>query len=315
MNGDFTKTSGHRPADRRYEYAQELAARGETEAAIDLLRQAAEIAPEWPAIPFALAGLHARNGDRGAALEFYKRTLALDPQDRQGALVKMQLLGAASADGLPPAYVEALFDQYAQRFDTHLVEKLAYSVPRQIAELLRARKPDFRPARILDLGCGTGLAAEFFAGQAQWIEGVDLSAGMLAEARKKNLYQRLRQADLADWAREDGGREDGTQSPFDLIVSADVFAYFGALDGLIAAAARNMAPGGVLIFSAQRLLPSSDYHLSGYQLGEGHRFSHSRAYLEKITAAAGLRITACAESVLRQDRGQDVPGYIVLCEG
>jgi predicted TPR repeat methyltransferase len=43
-----------------------------------------------------------------------------------------------------------------------------------------------RPLRIgsmLDLGCGTGLAGAAFRPQVDWLVGVDLSPGMIAEAR------------------------------------------------------------------------------------------------------------------------------------
>ena len=44
---------------------------------------------------------------------------------------------------------------------------------------------------MLDLGCGTGLAGEAFRPHVDWLEGVDLSPGMIAQARKKTIYDRL----------------------------------------------------------------------------------------------------------------------------
>ena len=56
--------------------------------------------------------------------------LKLDPADRPGAALKLQLIGAAPAAAAPPsAFVETLFDQYAEKFDNSLVDKLGYRVP------------------------------------------------------------------------------------------------------------------------------------------------------------------------------------------
>ena len=49
--------------------------------------------------------------------------------------------------------------------------------------------------RVLDLGCGTGLAGEALRRRAAWLEGVDLSSGMIDQARRKGLYDRLEVAE------------------------------------------------------------------------------------------------------------------------
>ncbi len=72
-----------------------------------------------------------------------------------GAALKLALLGAAPVPEVPPsAYVEGLFDDYAERFETALVEKLNYSVPAKLFSLVEPHGP-FRLT--VDLGCGTGL--------------------------------------------------------------------------------------------------------------------------------------------------------------
>ena len=49
-------------------------------------------------------------------------SLALDPADVQGAMPRLALIGRADAPGaLPEAYVARLFDDYAPRFEAHLV--------------------------------------------------------------------------------------------------------------------------------------------------------------------------------------------------
>ena len=65
---------------------------------------------------------------------------------------------------MPPAYVRALFDQYAPRFEAALVDDLGYRGPALLFKAVLSvraavRKPAFFK-RAIDLGCGTGLAAD-----------------------------------------------------------------------------------------------------------------------------------------------------------
>ena len=95
-------------------------------------------------------------------------------------------------DAPPPAYVAGVFDDRAEDFDSALVERLEYRVPQMLAELVyEAAAADTRFARVLDLGCGTGLAGERFRKSAAWLEGVDLSEGMVGVARRKGFYDAL----------------------------------------------------------------------------------------------------------------------------
>ena len=77
------------------------------------------------------------------------------------------LLGADELVGMPPAYVRALFDQYAPKFEAALVDDLGYRGPALLFKaVLAARAAVRKPAffkRAIDLGCGTGLAAAAFA--------------------------------------------------------------------------------------------------------------------------------------------------------
>ncbi|MES2887877.1 MAG: tetratricopeptide repeat protein, partial [Pseudomonadota bacterium] len=90
----------------------------------------------------------------------------------------------------PPAlYVEALFDEYADDFQTHLVEQLNYQAHSTLLAPLRASGQRFE--RVLDLGCGTGLCGRLIQAQAGTVEGVDLSAAMVAQARTSGAYRRV----------------------------------------------------------------------------------------------------------------------------
>ena len=84
---------------------------------------------------------------------------------------------------MPKAYVRALFDQYAPKFEAALVDDLGYRGPALLFKaVLAARHAVRKPAffkRAIDLGCGTGLAASAFAKEVNHFIGIDLSPRMI----------------------------------------------------------------------------------------------------------------------------------------
>lgn len=300
---DFV-SSGDPVVDRRFGYAQDYAFRGDIEAAKELLQQSIEQAPHWAPLFFELGVLHLKTQTRDAAIAAFTDYLRCDPADRMGAAIKLALLGATPPpDHFGEEYVRALFDQYAPRFDSALVENLSYSVPQKIFALIdEARPASAQAERILDLGCGTGLAGERFVRRAACLDGVDLSPRMIAQAAAKKIYNRLEAADIAAYLQTPPAQ------PYDIVLAADVFVYVGALDELMPRIAAAMTPAGLFAFSVQSA-GGEDFHL-----GADHRFAHSRPYIERVLTGAGLNLRAVATETLRCDRNEPIAGYIVLAE-
>ena len=89
-----------------------------------------------------------------------------------------------------------LYDRWAGDYDHDLLQEWGYDAPRQAVTALSACCPD-RKSLIADLGCGTGLVGEALAaeGYARF-DGLDVSEGMLAQAKAKGLYRQLLKGDL-----------------------------------------------------------------------------------------------------------------------
>ncbi len=89
-----------------------------------------------------------------------------------------------------------IYDDWSDSYDAHLVDDFGYISPRVAADALAAagRRCDIE---VIDYGCGTGLvgAALRQAGFVS-VDGVDISIGMLEQARAKGLYRHLMCADL-----------------------------------------------------------------------------------------------------------------------
>jgi predicted TPR repeat methyltransferase len=299
-------------ADRRYAYALACLAEGDGAVAADLLLQVLEIAPDWIPAWFALGQARHCLGDGEAARQAFDRAVTLDPDDRLGASLHLQRLGERMLrPSLPAAYVRHLFDQYADRFEAHLGETLAYRAPRLVRAALKAARPagrlSPRLARALDLGCGTGMAARALTGFYDRICGVDLSPRMISKAACSGLYDALVEADILAFLEADD------DARFDLVIACDVFVYFGDLHRPMAGVAHRLAPGALFAFSVQSSA-DGEAAAAGFDLGQDLRFAHAGAHVRAAAASAGLVTLLAEAAVLRKDRGEDVHGAIYVLQ-
>ena len=306
------QSSGDLLADRRYAYAKSSFDEADWVAAADLARQALELAPNFTAAWFLLGEACAeiavgRNAGtaRTEAVAAFATARRLDPEDVLGAGLRLALLGEADQHGaMSPAYVRSLFDEYAIRFDRHLRQGLRYRAPELLhGAVRRACSLGLRPFRfesMLDLGCGTGLAAEVFREECRSIAGIDLSPAMVRKAEAKRVYDEVSVGDLVAWL---SGRPPGEA---DLVVAADVFVYMADLQPVFEAAARALARDGLLAFTVQA------HAGEGVVLGEDHRYAHGEGYLRSLAAAASLDPVIVDAASTRQDRGRDVPGLLMV---
>ncbi len=298
-------SSGDLLADRRFEWARDCEAKGDLPGAADLLTQALELAPGYAAAWFVLGEVREKLGDRGGSVAAFREARAADPDDRHGAALHLIRLGDESPDakGMSPAYVRALFDGYAPKFDHVLTEGLGYSAP----ALLRDAVHSIRSGRIgsmLDLGCGTGLAGEVFRPLVDWLVGVDLSAGMLAQARGKGAYDRLIEGDVMEFLREE--KQGG--APYHLIIAADVFVYLDDLRPVLRAVSDVLAPKGVIAFTTET------HDADGVLLRDTLRYAHGAAHVRAAVADAGLTSIRLEAASTRTEKKQPVPGLLVVAE-
>jgi predicted TPR repeat methyltransferase len=220
--------------------------------------------------------------------------------------IAQHMFAACSGDSVPArasdAYIEATFDTFAGSFDEKL-EHLAYRAPQLIAQALaKASDPPAKSLVALDAGCGTGLCGPLIAPYVCRLTGVDLSAGMLAKAQGRGVYDELVKAELTAYL-------EGWLEAFDVIVSADTLVYFGPLEPVVAAACRALRPQGVLIFTVEQA--DDEAAAAGYRINPHGRYSHSRAYIGRAMQGAGFAVLAMESAALRKEGGSPVPGLVV----
>lgn len=293
-------SSGDLVADRRYRYAQAAAAEGDHAAAAEVLEQALELAPGWAPLWFALGSAREKLGARDAAITAFSRAASLDPGEGLGAELHLARLGARDVPrAAPDGYVRCLFDQYADRFDAHLVESLDYRGPALLADAL-ANIGATGFSSVLDLGCGTGLCGAAFRASTRHLAGVDLSPRMVEAALRKGIYDRLDIGSIEEFL---GGEKSGSAS---LVTAADVLVYCGDLAPILTTVARVLEPRGFLAITLQRA------ETGDYTIGSDLRFAHGEDYVRRAAAATGLRILRCETASTRKDAGADVPGLVVV---
>jgi len=295
-------SSGNLIADRRYEWARDLQAKGDLAGAADLLAQALELAPGYASAWFSLGEVRDRLGERDAAIVAFAKARAADPADRHGAALHLIRLGAQPAAAMPQDYVRTLFDDYAPRFDRALTERLAYCAPELLLRAVEKTGRRMKFGSVLDLGCGTGLAGAAFRPLADWMVGVDLSPAMLAQARGKGTYDRLIEDDVLQFL----SGEAAIRARYHLILAADVFMYLDDVAPVLTASAQVLAPGGLLAFSAET------HDGEGVILLDTLRYAHHAAHVRHALAAAGLKVLSLDSAATRTEKGVAVPGLIVV---
>lgn len=297
-------SSGDVIADRRAGYAKMLAEGGDHAAAAELLIQALEIVPDWVAGWDLLGAYCEKAGDIAGAISAWRHLEALDDEGVFGAGLKLAAHGAgAAADGTAVSYVEALFDQYAPQFEHALVDRLGYRVPEMLDALVseemgRLGIEGF--ARALDLGCGTGLMGRHLRGKTAYLEGIDVSAAMIAETARKGIYDSLQKAELV--AALNTRRADA-----DLVTAADVFIYCGALPPVLAALVPALKPGGLVAFSLEAHDGPEPLFLR-----PSLRYAHGIEATRDALVVAGLEVLRFETAVLRFDRGAPITGMLVV---
>ncbi|UGQ46847.1 tetratricopeptide repeat protein [Massilia endophytica] len=294
-----------RALQRRPEYAEAWCSRGglllraqEAEAAEDSYRHALALRPQYARAQLGLANSLRALGRKDEAIAAYR---SAGEMGADAATVGYMLasLGAQDAPSASPsAYVTALFDQYAAKFDRHLQEVLSYRTPALLADALRPHVAE--SLDVLDLGCGTGLCAPLLRPLARRLEGVDLSPRMLEKARELELYDALYCADMVETLRTRPAR-------YDLLAAADVMVYVGELETVLAAAWSALRPGGIMAFSVE-----TGSVAEGYALQASGRYAHSAACVRAAAAKAGFDVLALDSCVLRRDAGSDVQGLLAV---
>ncbi len=281
-----------------------LKAQGRYTEAVESYRKATELNPTYLDALKNLGNVLYSLGHAQEAVEVYHNWLNLEP----GNPIAEHMLAAATGQSTPKratdAYVEEIFNQYADKFDKSL-KNLDYRAPKLVAEAVEQLFGEKQSNLIIfDAGCGTGLCAKYLRPYANSLIGVDLSTGMIKKAKKLSLYDELIVTELTEFLLKQSNH-------FDLIVSADTLCYFGALEEVTSAARLALRDNGYLIFTVEY---SSERLDQGYKINTHGRYSHNESYVTETLNASGFKIKSISYETLRQELNAPVEGLLVVAQ-
>lgn len=252
--------------------------------------------PDSAALLHAVARLQVRLDRRADALVTYRRLLAVQP-DQAEARHMIAVLSGVAPDQPDAAYVEKLFDNFADSFDDKLVNWLDYRAPQQVSAAARAALDGATAEHAIDLGCGTGLLGPEVRKLCARLDGVDLSSRMVEKARARGSYNTLIVGEIVATLQKRRGT-------YDLVLAADVLSYFGDLRLVFTAVHDALQDGGFFVATVERGT-GARYHAT-----KTGRYQHGEAYLRKRAAEAGFAVISLDEVVLRREENRPVEGLV-----
>jgi ubiquinone/menaquinone biosynthesis C-methylase UbiE len=175
------------------------------------------------------------------------------------------------------------FDLWSRVYDARLVQRVTYR-PEHDAVIRVLRRA--RPARVLDVGCGTALLAARVERELPGarVVGCDFSRGMLARAAAEGRLARRVQASAQALPFGD--------EHFDAVVSTEAFHWFPEPRAALAEMRRVLVPGGRLLVSLVNppleLIGRAGRVVSGW-LGEPARWP-TRGRMRALVEEAGLHV-------------------------
>jgi predicted TPR repeat methyltransferase len=287
-------------ADFCLRWGQCLAYVGRLSEAVQAFDQALVHAPHLAEAWSQRAHAQRDMGQTAAAIAGYQQALALGADSELHRYYLAALSPDQPAVNAPAAYVEKLFDQYADDFEAHLVGQLGYQGHSVLLQHLPA-DPAARFERVWDLGCGTGLCGSLIRPRADHLIGVDLSSVMVAKARALGVYDSLHAQELVAFMQQ-------TTEPADLVIAADVFIYVGWLESVFEALSPRVRSGGWLALTVEEADPGFEV-----QLHSSLRYAHALSYLQKLAAQHGWHWAKVHRAPLRLDQAQPLMGaYVYL---
>ncbi|OGT49662.1 MAG: hypothetical protein A3F17_00350 [Gammaproteobacteria bacterium RIFCSPHIGHO2_12_FULL_41_15] len=248
-----------------------------------------------------IAGIYLKMQKLEAAISHYEKALTLNPLDQEIQHILNALKQTDTPDAAPTQYVQHLFDSYANYFDEHLTQHLAYATPEKIQKALEMEASADTDSQwcLLDLGCGTGLMGERVKPYCKELIGIDISEAMLAQAKQKNIYDQLIKADIHSALKT-------STFTYDVVLAADVFTYIGNLEPIFQLIYQRMKHQGWFAFSVERS------NKKGFELQTNIRYAHHKAYVVEIAERCGFKVIRCDNLILRKQYKQDVEGYLFI---
>jgi len=143
---------------------------------------------------------------------------------------------------------DELATEWSQRYgEGHPVRNYLFNVRKKRVEELLDR--DVGPGlRVLDIGCGSGVMAPYFAQKGATYFGIDISEKMVARA-KKEISQILKTQEHTSFAQGDVKHLDFPDGYFDIVISLGLLEFLEDREAAIKEIVRVTHSGGTIVIA------------------------------------------------------------------
>jgi glycosyltransferase involved in cell wall biosynthesis/SAM-dependent methyltransferase len=183
--------------------------------------------------------------DRWEALdEEEKAALSGDMRQWVAERYEASVMAGRIADAITgPLDARSVGEWYSANMLEHMAAQDGNARQQAALERVRTHLPEGRPAKVLELGCGTGYLSRTLAQDGHDCAGMDLAGGLLQWASEHNPGEaRFYQADATAQL---------VRGPWDIITCIDMLEHVPEKQhtALLARIALELAPGGVALFN------------------------------------------------------------------
>lgn len=228
--------------------------------------------------------------DREGATQAFQRVLALDPANDEArymlATVNPTALRREEWPArMPRTMIHRFFGATAPVY-ARVEAQNGYTGPMVCEQKLLPHLATKTGLNVIDLGCGVGLAATTWRDKALTLTGVDVVAGMVAEARNMSaggipLFNHVIEGDL--YAPQSIAIPAASA---DVALVCNVTQFLGDLNGLMQGLSTWLKPAGLAAITVEPAPPQAAF---GVVPGTG-RFGHSAAYLQEEAQRHGFEL-------------------------
>lgn len=254
---------------------------------------------------YELGGLYLMQQKKQLALQYLENYMQLDPQDQYGAGLKLAYLnGGEMPEQVPFELIRQSYERKACQWDADVAQAdKRFLGPQHVAAALNALGPqNVTGLQVLDLGCGTGLCGENLRPLSSLLVGVDLSEPMLAQARRKNVYDHLECADIDQYL-------DDKDNSFDIIVASGVLIFFGPLTHILQRIFTALKTSGYFVFTLYKNAAGENI-----KIRDNIHFGHGRDYVRQQLEQIGFKPLQIQEVVHEYVAGIPQTGFCVIAQ-
>ncbi len=270
--------------------------------ALPYLQRAIQLSPNDEHAHLNLGITHRMLDQFDLAESSFNETIRINPNNNTAKYYLAIMKGDSSISSSPDEYVQELFDGYAETFDNQLIEQLQYKTPELIGEMAKKHLDISKKYKILDLGCGTGLAGIHLQDISEHMIGIDLSSKMLKKAEERNIYNELITTGIEQYFETHDFQPD-------IILSADVFVYIGDISTIFKQVSTTIEKNGLFVFSTE---DSSE--TDTFMLRDSGRFAHNEKYIYSLARENDFELLDTQKTIIRYEADEPIHGQVYLLQ-